>query len=160
MHQTKINMLTFSAFFMSRDRKEGLGGVVSFSVYDKTLANSQTTDIPTLKLRLRCAVLFHTFVFNSLFLFVFFSNYITGWFVKLLLVADSPRERGGGGTMWLTFKHKRTSVESGRWSGAQRASCGHNRPPASQITDRWGMQAEERKKKKSIYNWCRGKMCF
>lgn len=47
--------------------------------------------------------------------------------------------------MWLTFKHKRTSVESGGWSGAQQASCGHNRPPASQITDRWGMQGEKKK---------------
>lgn len=73
--------------------------------------------------------------------FTIFFRSVSGRFVEWLLVADSPRKKS---RIWLTFKHKRTSVESGAWSGAQQASCGHNRPPASQITDRWGMQGEKK----------------
>lgn len=64
MHQTEINMLTFLAFFMkqhtgvSRDRKGG-GGRFLLVAYDKTLANSQMTGIPALKLKRRCAILFN-----------------------------------------------------------------------------------------------------
>lgn len=119
---------------MSSDRK---GGVVSFSVDDKTLANSQMTDIPTLNLKRRCAILFNAAAKQ----FTIFFRSVSGRFVEWLLVADSPRKKS---RIWLTFKHKRTSVESGAWSGAQQASCGHNRPPASQITDRWGMQGEKK----------------
>lgn len=64
MHQTKINMLTFSAFFyetahrgVSRDRKEG--GRFLLVAYDKTLASSQMTGIPALKLKRRCAIFFN-----------------------------------------------------------------------------------------------------
>lgn len=133
MHQTKINMLTFSAYFMSSDRK---GGVVSFSVDDKTLANSQMTDIPTLKLKRRCAILFNAAAKQ----FRFFA--LRFWPVCKIVIGCrfSPRQKK---RIWLTFKHKRTSVASGGWSGAKRAFCGHNRPPASQITDRWGMQGEK-----------------
>lgn len=64
-------------------------GVVSFSVDDKTLANSQMTDIPTLNLKRRCAILFNAAAKQ----FTIFFRSVSGQFVEWLLVADSPREK-------------------------------------------------------------------
>lgn len=152
MHQTKINMLTFSAFFMKQHTEEWAGtgkrGVVSYlwrmtklwptAKWLEFLLWSLNEDVPY-------------FLTEPQKQFEFF--WLCFWSVcKSLLVADFLYSMKKNMTH---TKHKRTSVESGGWSGAQQAFCGHSRPPASQITDRWGMQEEK------AFTTCAGeKMCF